>query len=203
MLHPNSPHTCLPSPFTTLHSDHRAIQLNLSLSLTLHRAPYWRLNTSILPLPLTEFLVCNTIRIATKQRRGAPILEWWLALKSTLVSTLKSHTRNITKERNKLIHSLSHKLDHPSTPLSDIPTLQSHLHELLKLKSTKTQLMAGAKREEVGDRPTASFFARAAARVAARGIKSLTVPHTDTITYDDHTISSTLTDYWRDVFPPP
>ena len=184
-------------------SDHKALQLNLILSHSSHKSPYWRLNTSILQLPATDFIVRNTIRIALKQRRGAPILEWWLSLKAALKKALISHSKQITKARNQLTHTLTTKLDNPSTPLSDIPTLQAHLHELLALKSKKTQLMAGAKREEIGDRPTASFFARAAARSSSRTITSLSVPHTPTPIFDNKLITNTLTDFWREVFGPP
>ena len=129
--------------------------MQFSYTLRKHNSPFWRLNSSILQLPETDFIVSNIIIAAQKERRGKPILDWWLSLKRTLTDTLKIHSRQITQERNRLVRELTHALDSSSTSASHIPSLKAQLSELLTLKQKKVELFAGAKREEVGDTPTA------------------------------------------------
>ena len=165
--------TLLTSPI----SDHHALVAEIKMSLrTSLPTPYWRLNTSILRLPETDFIVQTIIGTALEERGNQPIIGWWLRLKHTLVTQLKKHTRVVTRERNKKFHDLHDKLNHTSTPPESLPSLQAEYYELLRIRQDKVRLMAGAKREEIGDTPTASFFAAAAARAAARGIHSITPP---------------------------
>ena len=199
-LHPHI--TSLTLHHTPNISDHRALYMSFSHTLRKHHSPFWRLNTSILQLPKTDFLASNIITAAQKERRGKPILDWWLSLKRTLTDTLKIHSSQITKERNKLIHEITTALDHPLTPPTHIPTLKAQLSEILNLKQKKVELYAGAKREEIGDTPTASFYARAASRATHRDIHSLTLPDT-TVTHHDETVKEALHSFWSEVFAPP
>ncbi len=129
-------------------------------------------------------------------------MEWWLSLKRTLSDTLKKHSQQVTRERNKLVHALTSAIDNPNTPSKHVPSLQTQLHELLSLKQQKAEIFAGAKREEIGDTPTASFYARAAARAAHRDIHSLTLSD-DTITHNASLAQEALHTFWGEVFGPP
>ncbi len=172
------PHTKNISLVVAPISDHKALVAEIHMSLLpSHPSPFWRLNASILRLPDTDFLVQSIIGTAMEERGNQPVIGWWLRLKHTLTTALKKHSRVVARERNKKFHQLHEKLNDTNTPPDTLPSLQAEYYDLLRIRQEKVRLMAGAKREGIGDTPTASFFAQAAARAAARGIHSLTHPN--------------------------